>query len=118
MRFTGKARWRPRHTPGKMNKTEARFAERLELRKITGDIHDYMFEPAKFRLGKDWKTSYCPDFMVLRTDGEIELIDVKGGAGWEAAARVKIKAAAAQYPMFRWLGHTEYKHNTFGEEEF
>ena len=56
--------------------------------------------------------------MVLRTDGEIELIDVKGGAGWEAAARVKIKAAAAQYPMFRWLGYTEYKHNTFGEEEF
>ena len=40
--------------------------------------------------------------MVFRENGDIEFVDVKGGAGFEDDALVKIKAAAAQYPQFLW----------------
>lgn len=83
------------HKAGEMNKTEAEYANVLELKKRAGEIADYRFECVKFRLAD--KTFYTPDFAVLKPDGAFELHEVKGF--WEDDARVKIKVAASIYPF-------------------
>lgn len=93
--------------PGQMNKTEARFAELLEQRRMTGEVRAWWFEPFKLRLGVDWKHTLTVDFVVQLPDDTLELIDVKGGGGWEEDARCKIKSAAAQFPMFAFVGYTQ-----------
>lgn len=85
------------HHPGVMNATEKRYAEHLGILRDAGRIADFAFESVKLRLGPDWKTSYTPDFLVVRVDGGIELHEVKGH--WEDDARVKIKVAAALHPF-------------------
>ncbi len=80
-----------------MNKTEAAYAQRLELLKRAGEILDYMFEPLKLRLADN--TFYTPDFLVVRTE-RLELHEVKGF--WRDDARVKWKVAAEQYWIFAW----------------
>lgn len=108
MRRRARATRRTVHHPGKMNKTEARYAAHLELLKAAGKITDYCFEPLKLRLGADWTTSYLADFMVLLPDGTIELHEVKGasnskesvkGAFWQKGSRTKIKTAARLFPF-------------------
>lgn len=103
-----------------MNATERRFeANVLKPRLWDGEIARYLYEPWKFRYGSDFKATYTPDFVVFRADGFIEVIDVKGSGGWEAATRIKIKACAALYPEFIWLGQQETKkRGTFTPEEF
>lgn len=121
MRHAGKAKWRPPKEPGQMNATEKRFeANLLKPRLWAAEIVRYEYEPWKFRFGPDFKASYTPDFVVFRADGEIEVIDVKGSAGWEEATRNKIKACARLYPEFHWLGYTETrgKAGEFKPEEF
>lgn len=86
---------RPRHESGTMNKLEAKYAAHLELRKTTGEIREWRFEPMKLRLAP--KTYFDVDFLVMLADFDIEFHEVKGH--WEDDARVKIKVAAA---MFRW----------------
>ena len=94
------------------NATEARYEAYLDLLKQAGAIADYRFEPFKLRLGPDWLTTYCPDFLVVYPDGLLELVDVKGassskgstaGAWWEEDARLRIKMAAGLFP-FRFVG--------------
>ncbi|MCZ4064110.1 DUF1064 domain-containing protein [Oxalobacter aliiformigenes] len=80
---------------GQMNKTEAEYAEHLEILKRTGEIAWYRFEGMKFRLADN--TFYTPDFAVMRPDGELEMHEVKGF--WRDDARVKIKVAADIYPV-------------------
>lgn len=80
---------------GQMNKTESEYAQHLELLKRTGKIAWYRFEGMKFRLADN--TFYTPDFAVMRSDGALEMHEVKGF--WHDDARVKIKVAAEQYPM-------------------
>ena len=80
---------------GQMNKTEAEYAEHLELLKRTGKIAWYRFEGMKFRLADN--TFYTPDFAVMRSDGRLEMHEVKGF--WRDDARIKIKVAAEQYPI-------------------
>ncbi|EEO27164.1 DUF1064 domain-containing protein [Oxalobacter paraformigenes] len=80
---------------GQMNKTEAEYAEHLELLKRTGIIAWYRFECMKFRLANN--TFYTPDFAVMRSDGHLEMHEVKGF--WRDDAKVKIKVAADQYPI-------------------
>jgi hypothetical protein len=77
-----------------MNKTEAIYAEYLELRKLAGEIQSYAFEAYKLRLAA--KTFYTPDFAVLLADDTLEFHEVKGH--WEDDARVKIKVAAEIFP--------------------
>jgi hypothetical protein len=89
---------RPRHTAGKMNKTESAYANVLELRKKAGEVKRWVFEPIKFRLAD--KTYYTPDFMVT-FDDHIEFHEVKGF--WEDDARVKIKVVAEIFPEFLFL---------------
>jgi hypothetical protein len=94
-----KARGRSQHTPGRMNKAEEMYAADLEIRRRAGEVAWWAFEPIKLRLAD--RTYYTPDFMVMLSYGLIEFHEVKGHA--EDDAMVKIKAAAAQFWMFRFL---------------
>lgn len=80
---------------GQMNKTEAAYAQHLELRKRAGEVAWYRFEGIKLRLADS--TFYTPDFAVMLSSGEMELHEVKGF--WTDDARVKTKVAADQYPF-------------------
>ena len=97
-RVLAKGNRRTFHKAGEMNKTEAAYAAYLDGLKKDGLIADYRFEAVKLRLADN--TFYTPDFMVIATNGTIELHEVKGF--WEDDARVKIKVAAAEFPfLFR-----------------
>ena len=57
-----------------MNQTEARYAGYLDGMKHTGEVVAWAYEAVKLRLAD--KTFYTPDFVVIRTDGGIELHEV------------------------------------------
>lgn len=80
---------------GKMNQTEAAYAEHLRALQHAGEILWFRFEGIKLRLADN--TFYTPDFAVLAADGVMELHEVKGF--WQDDARAKIKIAADQYPF-------------------
>ena len=80
---------------GAMNKTEAAYAQCLAIQKHAGEILWFAFEGVKLRLADN--TFYSPDFAVMTANGELEMHEVKGY--WEDDARVKIKVAAALFPM-------------------
>lgn len=80
---------------GQMNKTEAEYADHLELLKSAGEIQWYAFEAMKFRLADN--TFYTPDFIILCADAQLEAHEVKGY--WTDDARVKTKVAAAMHPL-------------------
>lgn len=108
---------RAKHTPGQMNSLEFDYASTLMLGMSTGHILHYQFEPIKLRLGKNWKTTYTPDFLVVTQTGHIELHEVKGH--WEDDARVKIKVAAEKYPQFKFIAITRKSKNApWDTEEF
>jgi hypothetical protein len=83
---------------GEMNKTEAKYAARLDLMKQAGVILWWEFEPMNLRLGA--KCFYRVDFLVLTMDNALEAHEVKGY--WTEDAKVKIKVAAAKFP-FRFV---------------
>ncbi len=86
--------------PRRMNKTEARYRDELLLPAIkAGDIRRFEFEALKIRLGE--KLFYTPDFYVVTSTGAIRIDEVKGAHIYEDA-RIKFKAAAAQFPEFHW----------------
>ena len=78
---------------GEMNKTEARFAQLLELERHAGKVKWWKFEGIKLMLAKN--TSITVDFAVLPDTDILTMIDVKGskalftddarakGEGWE-----------------------------------
>jgi hypothetical protein len=83
---------------GEKNKTEAAYGDHLEQRRLTGDVIWFRFEGIKLRLADN--TFYTPDYFVMRSDGHLEVHEVKGF--WRDDARVKIKVAAEMYP-FRFI---------------
>jgi hypothetical protein len=78
-----------------MNKAEASWAQQLELMRRAGDIEWYAYEPVNLRLAPN--TYYNPDFLVLCSDGTLEIHEVKGF--WQDAARIKVKVAASTFPF-------------------
>ena len=86
------------HTPGKMNRTEALYDQKLRMDLYSGKILWYKFEAIKFRLAK--KTFYTPDFVVMEPDGGIVVHEVKGYMMDDAA--VKLKVVSEMFP-FRFL---------------
>lgn len=82
-----------------MNQTESAYEHHLKLLLMAGEIRSYAFEAVKLRLAD--KTFYTPDFLVVTKDDLIELHEVKGH--WEDDARVKIKVAAKQHWMFKFI---------------
>lgn len=98
-------RARARRQPGVMNKLEAMYAEELNRRKAAGEIVAWWYEGITFKLAPDCR--YTPDFLVQLDNGELELHETKGF--WKDDARVKIKVAAAKFPLFVWCGITKKK---------
>lgn len=83
---------------GKMNGTEKDYAQHLEMLKRAGEIIYYSFDNINLRLAEG--TFYKPDFLVMKSDGQIEIHEVKGF--WTDDAKVKIKVAADRFP-FRFI---------------
>lgn len=81
---------------GDMNKLEAEYAQLLDAELLAGRVAWWRFEAMRLRLADN--TFYNVDFSVMLKDGTLECHEVKGGL-WRDDARVKIKVAAAQYPM-------------------
>lgn len=80
---------------GEMNGTESAYAALLESRKAAGEIVWYAFESITFKLADD--TRYTPDFAVMLASGRLQAHEVKGH--WQDDAKVKIKVAAALFPV-------------------
>lgn len=80
----------------RMNKTERNYANHLQKMKMAGEIVDWKHEPFNLRLAD--RTFYKPDFVVVTTEGYIEVHEVKGR--WQDDALVKIKTAAEMFPWF------------------
>lgn len=83
---------------GTMNKTEAAYDAHLVALEAAGQVLWHKFEAVKLRLADN--TFYTPDFAVLRSDGFLEMREVKGFMMDDA--NVKIKVAASIYP-FRFM---------------
>lgn len=79
-----------------MNKTEQRYAEVLEARRLAGEVREYTYELVTLKLGQDCR--WTPDFTVILSDGTLELHECKGAFEREDA-KVKRKVAAAQTPF-------------------
>lgn len=91
---------------GEMNKTEAAYAEHLELERLQGRLAWWAFEPLKLRLADS--TFYTPDFALLLLDGRLVLDDVKGRSGdsyyCQEDSKLKVKVAAQHFPaVFRFV---------------
>jgi hypothetical protein len=84
----------------RMTETEKRMANVCESRIRAGEVQKWWFEDLVFRVGAD-RTTYKPDFVLLLTTGELEVIEVKGAQKWEDSL-VKFKAAAREYTFARW----------------
>lgn len=85
---------------GQMNKTESRFAQLLEAKRLAGEIQWWKFEGIKLRLADN--TFLTVDFSVMAADGVLEMWEVKGGY-WQDDSRAKVKIAADMFP-FRFFG--------------
>lgn len=99
---------------GVMNKTERRYSEHLESRKMRGEILWYKFDCINLRLAE--KTFYKPDFFVMTSDNELQVHEVKGH--WEDDALVKIKVASDMYPFLFKSVHWNSKNNAWDFREF
>jgi hypothetical protein len=108
MQFRG----RGRHKPGVMNKLERSYSDLLTLQMRGGAIAWFAFEALKFKLAD--KTFYTPDFIVMRNDGYLEAHETKGF--WLDDAKVKIKCAAAKFPI-KFVG-VQFKRGAWVYEEF
>jgi len=85
--------------PAYGSKTNARYAQLLDLWQHEGKVKTWAYEPLKLRLGDT--CFYTPDFLVIWTMAPwpIQLHEVKGGFVREDAL-IKLKTAAARYPYF------------------
>lgn len=94
-----------------MNKTEAAYSELLESKRLGGEIAGWWYEPVNLRIGV--KCFYRPDFMVMQSDGAIEFHECKAAwgnkAGWQDDARVKVRAVAALFPMFKFIAAVRHR---------
>ncbi|WP_241159701.1 hypothetical protein [Desulfovibrio sp. ZJ200] len=87
------------HTEGIPNGLEAAYAQYLEGLLSSGKILFWMFERVRLTLAR--KTTYLPDFFVVRADGSAEFHETKGF--WRDDARAKIKIAAQEFPCFGFV---------------
>lgn len=96
------------------SKLEAEWAARLQTLHAEGTVEWWRYKPMRLRIGvsggggtKRRVTSfYTADFGAVSGD-EFILYEVKGH--WREAARVRIRAAADMYPMFRFVAVSREK---------
>ena len=93
------ARGRIRQPKNGPNKTEQAYMDLLEMRRLADEVLWYAFERIKLKLAD--RTFYSADFFIMLANMELEVHEVKGF--WEDDARVKIKVAAEQFPIFRFI---------------
>lgn len=85
------------------SKTEERYAEYLENCRMAQMLIAWKYPAPNLPLGhRCW---YQPDFLVVASDGVVELHEVKGRwgtgkAGWTEDSRAKIKMAARAFRAF------------------
>lgn len=89
--------------PRGMNKTEARYAQHLELQKKAGAIAWFKFEGITLKLAHDCRLTF--DFAVMTNTGALELHDCKSqwkghrSAHIEDDALAKMRIAADSFPF-------------------
>ena len=98
-------RYGKRHIPGVMNKTEERYAEILQGRKLIGEVIEWHFEATTFKLADGLR--YTPDFSVFLADGTVEYIDSKGTGPIDDKSIAKIKMAAERFFFFTFCMDVE-----------
>lgn len=81
------------------SKTEARFALLLDAEKAAGRVKSWAHEGVTLRLADGAR--YTPDFYVVRSDGRLELVEVKG-AYYREPSRVRYLVARDRFPEFAW----------------
>jgi hypothetical protein len=83
---------------GQMNRTEAAYAQHLELQKRAGEILWFAFDAVKLRLADN--TFLSVDFFVMTKTGELQAHDVKGTMKIVSEdAKVKMKCAGEKFPF-------------------
>lgn len=80
---------------GAMNKTEAVYANYLEMLKQSGEVIWWEFEPMNLKLAE--KCFYRVDFLVMTKTGQLEVHEVKGYMTDDSL--VKFKIAAEKFPF-------------------
>lgn len=108
----------------KMTGPERAMQKHLSQSLAAGAIRSFRYEGMKLLIGGDPgaegpKTWYTPDFMVVQNDGSITLIEVKAAwkvkgtngyrLGFEGDARTKLRIAAGQWPIFRFVAMAPLK---------
>lgn len=92
-----------RRKRGEMNRNEAEYAKELDA---NPEVYRWWFEPFSLRLSHPDAgvgASYCPDFLVLMTDGRTFVDDVKAKAGFDDnASIVRAKCAAEMFPLWQF----------------
>ena len=82
---------------GQMNRTEAAYAQHLELQKRAGVIAWWAFDAVKLRLAENCFLSV--DFFVMTASGELQAQDVKGSkAIITDDAKIKMRVCAEKFP--------------------
>lgn len=78
--------------------TERRFVlECLTAWQDAGQIHTWLYEPLRFRLGE--RATYTPDFLVIGLEGVLQFVEVKGAYVREDAW-LKLKWVRESYPFW------------------
>jgi len=80
--------------PREMNATEREFSHILEAQRRRGEILAYRFEAITLTWGDGMR--YKPDFAVLRVNGGLRFIEVKGPKIWDRDI-VRFKGCRAHY---------------------
>lgn len=103
-RFAGLARGQVA-TRGRMNVSETKWSEVLELHRSAGHITAWWFEPFRLRLTDpapgQRAVYFTADFLIQRADGVVLVDDVKGGMVNDASI-VRIKTAATKFPLWQF----------------
>lgn len=78
------------------NKLESDYAAYLDLRKKSGEVADWWYEPGSLKLA--YKCYYHYDFLVQLPDGTLECHETKGYMRDDA--NIKMKVAAHLYSCY------------------
>jgi hypothetical protein len=81
------------------SKTEMLYAAYLDLQQRAGLIRKFIHHPFSVKLGDGAK--YTIDFLVVRSDDSIEMVEVKGFA--RSRDVVRFKWAATKFDMWEWV---------------
>lgn len=102
--------------PASLNKTEARYWDRLISLRAAGHILWFDAHRLTFLLGPDCR--YTPDFLVLDAQGGLECREIKGPfirTGDDGM--VKLRMAARTFPFLQWRLCHEQRDKSWVETE-